>query len=139
LTKISRQHPLRDVAEPAAQMPVPVWPLLQRKQNLGRPPANENRADRLRLHHRSWLHSNVMSHRFEIGLARLNTGSASYELASSPLRGAIKNTGVPGVLVPQALSHRGFALARQANRGDRAVRVTSVSGFLSPLAGDGGG
>jgi hypothetical protein len=47
VAKSSGQHTLRHASELAAQFSMPVRPLLQREQNLGRPCADKNRGRRL--------------------------------------------------------------------------------------------
>src|SRR5207249_3541293 len=51
IAKSSGKHALRDGSEMPAQLPVSIRPLFQRKQNLGCPPADEDRRDHFR-----WLH-----------------------------------------------------------------------------------
>src|SRR6266478_6344858 len=50
--KSSCEHPLGDTSKVAAQLPVTIRPLFQRKQNFGCPPADENRRGHFRFLHR---------------------------------------------------------------------------------------
>src|SRR5262249_23401991 len=51
IAKSSGKHPLGDASKVAAQLPVAIRPLFQRKQNSGCPPADENRRGHLRFLH----------------------------------------------------------------------------------------
>jgi len=50
IAKGSGEHTLRDVSQVAAQFPVPVRPLVKRKQDAGRPSSDKNRSAHFLIH-----------------------------------------------------------------------------------------
>src|SRR5215472_3885215 len=106
IAKSSGQHTLGDASKPASQLPVPIRPLFQRKQDLGCPPADEKRGGRFRSWHR--VHSVLPPTKTSWRIDRSNSPftpifrhSPPPQLASPCVPGAIRNTCVPGgVLVP---------------------------------------
>lgn len=99
MAKSSRQHPLGDASEAAAQLTVPIRSVSKREENLRRPPADENRPDRFRFVspiHNVLPRAKVLDPTiFGIYLSQLLSRLASSHLASACMPGAIRNTCVP--------------------------------------------